>query len=278
MKRQISYKPKNCEKCGGEYTPTSATQSWCEKCLIKICGVCGKPFRVRNKSKYDKSLYCSNDCGHKGWAAKYKGEKAPNYRNGNTIKSIEIECSVCGTKVLRKQGQLKWKNCFCSPQCRGKYQSENTTGTNNPKYSKVDVVCEQCGKSYKTYNCTQDKTRFCSKECRHNWQAWRMMGENHPLWNGGSSEERSRVSVSREYKKWRLAVFERDCYTCQCCGDKKGGNLNAHHIKSFAKYPEKRFDVDNGITLCEKCHIKEHAKDARRFRLKEHKDIQSGLR
>lgn len=47
---------------------------------------------------------------------------------------------------------------------------------------------------------------------------------------------------------------------CKYCGD-RGVYLNAHHIKSFSKYPEVRFDVTNGITLCEKCHNK-HRKEA----------------
>ena len=61
------------------------------------------------------------------------------------------------------------------------------------------------------------------------------------------------------YKQWRELVFKRDFYTCQNCGQ-KGGELNAHHIKSFKNYPEERFNTENGITLCVSCHYKVHRK------------------
>lgn len=43
-------------------------------------------------------------------------------------------------------------------------------------------------------------------------------------------------------------------YKCVICG--KGGKLQSDHIKPFALYPELRFDVNNGRTLCISCHIK----------------------
>lgn len=55
-----------------------------------------------------------------------------------------------------------------------------------------------------------------------------------------------------QYAKWRSSVYKRDKYICQMCG--KTTQLNAHHIKMWAFYPELRFEVSNGITLCKYCH------------------------
>lgn len=70
-------------------------------------------------------------------------------------------------------------------------------------------------------------------------------------------EEKMAIRNSGEYRAWRKAVYERDNYTCQNCGC-IGGQLNAHHIKSFARYPSLRLDVDNGVTLCSACHKLAH--------------------
>lgn len=76
-----------------------------------------------------------------------------------------------------------------------------------------------------------------------------------PPWEKTSKDIRS----SGEYAQWRTQVFERDKYTCQKCGQ-KGGSLNAHHIKPFAKFPDLRLELSNGQTLCESCHKKIHRK------------------
>lgn len=79
-------------------------------------------------------------------------------------------------------------------------------------------------------------------------------GKKSHLWKGGISKEHDVIRHSLEYKLWRTAVFTRDNYTCIWCKDNKGGNLEADHIKPFSLYPELRFAIDNGRTLCKKCH------------------------
>ena len=62
---------------------------------------------------------------------------------------------------------------------------------------------------------------------------------------------------TKEYRyiRWRKEIFERDSFTCQICR-KVGVYLESHHIKSWKNYPELRYVLDNGITLCRECHSK----------------------
>lgn len=80
-------------------------------------------------------------------------------------------------------------------------------------------------------------------------------GENNCNWKGGISKENNRNRMIIEYKLWRLGVLKRDFFTCRCCGA-RGGKLQAHHIKSFSRYKDLRYDINNGLTLCKKCHEK----------------------
>lgn len=84
----------------------------------------------------------------------------------------------------------------------------------------------------------------------------RQRGSNSHLWRGGITPINQRIRGSFEYRQWREAVFRRDFYKCTQCGDARGGNLEADHIKPFAYFPELRFDISNGRTLCIPCHKK----------------------
>lgn len=78
-------------------------------------------------------------------------------------------------------------------------------------------------------------------------------GENHHNWHGGIANDRERDNDSFEYKRWRTSVFKRDNYTCQCCG--AIGKINAHHVMNYSSNEELRYVTQNGITLCEECHL-----------------------
>lgn len=82
-------------------------------------------------------------------------------------------------------------------------------------------------------------------------------GENYCHYNFDMTDEereKGRLFLGNAINKWRHLVYERDNYTCQCCGDNKGGNLVVHHLDGYHWCKEKRIDVDNGATLCKSCH------------------------
>lgn len=68
---------------------------------------------------------------------------------------------------------------------------------------------------------------------------------------GAAAARRRRRKCHRD---WKVAVHERDRWCCQLCCEKDKKRLTAHHIRRKALRPELRFEVDNGITLCRRCH------------------------
>ena len=91
-----------------------------------------------------------------------------------------------------------------------------------------------------------------------------LRGENNPVW----IKDRSKLAKRQErndsaYREWRLNVYKRDNYKCRICNKDCSGRIMAHHILGWAKFPELRYQVNNGITLCQAHHPKGRAEEKR---------------
>lgn len=150
-------------------------------------------------------------------------------------KYIDIPCKECNTICKKRQDQLKiWKGCCVS--CTQKQVTNLPERKELTRKNARIQVLKQGG--------IPNAKPFGIRDTR---------GVNHYNWQGGITPLRVAIWQSKEYQNWRNSVFQRDNYKCVACGinDHK---LEADHIKSFSLYPELRFDIDNGRTLCKKCH------------------------
>lgn len=124
-----------------------------------------------------------------------------------------------------------------------------TTGTRQRVYRVIKYTAS-CGHeaTIRLGKWKQGQGRLCAK-------CTRPRGAAHYAWNPElSDEERIQNRDTMDNTRWRTAVYERDRYRCQVCGDSAGGDLAAHHLSSYMDYPEQRYKIENGITLCETCH------------------------
>jgi 5-methylcytosine-specific restriction endonuclease McrA len=199
--------------------------------MIKKCKVCEVCFNGKSRS-----IYCSMKCMGKDRRGKIDG-----YKN----------CLTCNKKFpfrnalkVRTNGGIKsCKSLFCCKKC-----SDIGTGERNKTkvWTKEDrLKSSELAKKIFT-------GRVQSKEEREKRRLNNLGSKSH-FWKGGITPNSFKERSCMELKEWKREIFKRDNYTCQECGV-RGGILNAHHIKSWAKFKELRFDLNNGITLCLECH------------------------
>lgn len=156
-------------------------------------------------------------------------------------------CKKCGLSFKKRRKS----QAFCSQSCSG--------------FARTDLKPNKTSfkKGQKSWNAGTSlsgmKGKHHSSETKEKMRAGKL-GDKAPNWKGGITEENYRIRRSGKYSAWRNEVFKRDGYVCQMCNAKsiKGHRviLEADHIKPFASFPELRFDVDNGRTLCQPCHRK----------------------
>lgn len=132
------------------------------------------------------------------------------------------------------------------------------TGEDHPRWKggSREKSCQHCGGVFRCeppmpYTIFKAQ-KFCSKKCADEG-GLRHSGKDHPNYkaNGRRRQPRGKMGA------WSRKVLSRDEATCQECGA-KDVELHAHHIKPFETYPELRWDVDNGLTLCFRCHWAVH--------------------
>lgn len=192
----------------------------------------------------------------------------------------------CGKEKIVRSDSLKngsIKSCGCLQ--KEKVSIANTgvrRDLSGQKFGRLTVIkhlersnrgyiwlCEcECGNFHKTNtnSLTSGKVSSCgcySRElsaARIKEISKRNTGERHYLYNPNlTDEEREDKRDTQKNHDWRKAVYERDNYACRKCG-RKTNTLNAHHIENYKDNIDKRYDLNNGITLCSDCHKKFHKK------------------
>jgi len=135
-------------------------------------------------------------------------------------------CQFCSKDYLASYGNHK-KSKFCSLSCSAK--------------SRPEFVYGMLGKT------TSDKQKAVVKS---------RTGEKHQRW----IKDRDKVAKSEKkhldtkYKIWAKSVKERDKWICQLKDDECSGRLESHHILRWKDYPKLRYEIGNGITLCQNHH------------------------
>jgi hypothetical protein len=189
--------------------------------------------------------YCRTHSDHKTWAVFPKKENFKEIRQCaqcgqdfviRNSKSVYCEscrmpsCEVCGNRFLRSD---KGENRVCSTKCS--YASGK-----RKKRSRTMLTCAYCQKTFSSQT-GHLSAKYCGRKCK-------TLASRKP--------DTDKKRNSYKYRQWRDAVYIRDNYTCQQCGNT--GAIQAHHIKEWKDHLELRYDPSNGITLCNTCHENIH--------------------
>lgn len=177
-------------------------------------------------------------------------------------------CGNCNKQMLYNKIHKRTNKKFCCFDCSQAFRKKGISETHRQNISKAKVNkplseyhklrLSQAKKGKPILHLLKNKEEVrkkISKALLGKPQPWNR-GVNHPNYKDGGIgySERVQAMGKLEYKNWRREVFKRDNYTCQICGGK--GRIEADHIKSWRDYPELRYDLNNGRTLCKSCHIK----------------------
>ena len=155
---------------------------------------------------------------------------------------VERICNVCGKKF---NGRAK----SCSPECRKEFKRQYKIQWNQDN---KDIISEQ-KKEYYIQNKEHKKEYHREYYIQNRESIIERCSKNNVERYNNDPEFRARVReyYGGEYNNWQNNVKVRD-EVCQVCGSSH--QLEAHHIIPKSQDPSKKYDVDNGISLCIDCH------------------------
>jgi hypothetical protein len=236
-----------CKKCGYEIQAKKTSYSYEEVFDIFLNGNC-----LLLESKYKNSkqiLKYLCECGEISYIT------LTPFINGTRCKNCGFTKSANSNRHTYEYVKSIFENRNCI-LLSNEYINNKT---------KLHYICSCGNEDWSTFDSFVSNKETCEKCANkrksefHKNEMVYVRGEEHPNWDHSKTiEEREKNRWLSEQKVWRKQVYKRDNYTCQCCGDNKGGNLVSHHLDGYDWCKESRWDIENGITLCVECHSDFH--------------------
>jgi hypothetical protein len=177
---------------------------------------------------------------------------------------IVKKCKVCDSLMYLCPSLAKTKT-VCSRECNIKdiKLRKSFKGKKHTQVTKLKISVSHKGKI--PWN--KGQKGYMSGE-KHHWFGLDRKGEKNPAYLKDRSllkktchSEKDRRSSA--YVTWRKEVWCRDNYKCKISNEDCNGKLEAHHILGYTEYPELRYNINNGITLCHAHHPRKRAEEKR---------------
>lgn len=194
--------------------------------ICKKCGLEKDVDEFRSRKKNNGEIYKINWCKH---------------CENNRYTKI---CSNCNAKYTTKHN----KSMYCCGECSAKGRRKGES-----------VECCNCKKTVyrKPYRLNRAEHYYCSEECQRKHRgSW---FNSDKIYNFNPLRTRELRQLERKTQKDAMFirnVKKRDKFICNCCNKK--GYVVAHHLESFNSNIPLRYDINNGITLCDECHKEFH--------------------